>query len=382
MSRQRFIALIVAAALAISGALYLSSRRNLPRDTHGGALLPSLAGELNTVTAVSVRRGSPAPTVTVHAQDGRWTVAERGDYPADVSKVRKLLLALSDAKIVEEKTSNPANFTVIGVEDPSAPGATGAEISVTARDGKHAVIIGKPVGEGNFARRSGENSSYSVEPSISFETEPRFWIDPRLLDVAAAGIQSIEVKPAAGPAYTVHRVAAGSANAGAAGSPGSGAPGAGSPTVPKGAENSQGSEKFALDGVPPGRQAADAASLAPSPTTYSGLTADDVTPAGDVDFSKATVATVTMSDGNVITMTGTTIGDKHWVRVKSSKDAALDAKAAGRAFDISGYRFDAIFRPLEQLLVPKAPPPAPHKTATAASPAVAPTKKPVPAPTS
>jgi Domain of unknown function (DUF4340) len=374
MSRQRFIALVVAAALAISGALYLSTRRNLPRDTHGAALLPSLAGELNTVTALSVRRGSATPTATVHEQNGRWTVAERGDYPADVSKLRKLLQALSEAKIVEDKTSNPANFPVIGVEDPSSPAATGAEISVTARDGKHAVIIGKPAGAGTFARRSGENSSYSVEPAISFEVEPRFWIDSRLLDVAAAGIQSIEVKPAEGPAYTVHRVAAASASSGAAGSGAAGA-GAGA-TVPNGTDN------FTLEGVPPGRKPADAAALAPSPSTYSGLTADDVTPVGDVDFSKATVATVTLSDGNVITMIGAAIGDKHWVQLKSSKDTALDAKAAGRAFDIAGYRFDSIFRPLEQLLVPKAPLPAAHKTATAAFPPPSPTKKPAPAPKS
>jgi hypothetical protein len=374
MSRERFIALVVAAVLAISGALYLSTQRNLPRDTRGTALLPSLAGELNTVTVLSVRRGSATPTVTVHEQGGRWTVAERGDYPADVSKLRKLLLALSDAKIMEEKTSNPANFPVIGVDDPSSPGATGAEISVTARDGKHAVIIGKPVGEGNFARRGGENSSYSVEPGISFETEPRFWIDSRLLDVAAAGIQSIEVKPAAGPAYAVHRVAAGAAATGPAGAAGSGPAGA-SPTVPNGAEN------FTLDGVPPGRKAADAAALAPSPTAYSGLAADDVTPVADVDFSKATVATVTLSDGNVITMTGAVIGDKHWVQLRSSKDTALDAKVAGRAFDIAGYRFDSIFRPLEQLLVPKTQPlPPAHKTATAAP--SSPTKKPAPAPKS
>jgi hypothetical protein len=112
------------------------------------------------------------------------------------------------------------------------------------------------------------------------------------------------------------------------------------------------------------------------------LTADDVAPAGDIDFSKATVATVTLSDGNVITITGATVSDKHWIQVKSSKDAGLDAKTAGRAFDIAGYRFDSIFRPLEQLLVPKAPPPAPHKAATAAAPGLTPTKKPVPAPKS
>jgi len=360
MSRQRFIALMVAAALAISGALYLSAQRNLQRDTHGAALIPTLAGELNTVTALSVRRGSAAPTVTVHEKDGRWTVAERGDYPADVTKLRKLLLALSDAKIVEEKTSNPANFAVIGVEDPSSPAATGAEISVTARDGKHAVIIGKPVGGGNFARRSGGNASYSVEPGISFESEPRLWIDSRLLDVAVGGIQRIEVKPAAGPAYTVHRMAAASTNSGAAAPANSAAAGA-SPAASKSDDN------FTLDGVPPGRKAADSVQIAPSPTAFSGLTADDVTPAGDVDFSKATVATVTLSDGNVITVSGAVVGDKHWILVKASKDAALDAKTAGRAFDVAGYRFDAIFRPLEQLLVPKETPAAKKTSATTAA---------------
>jgi hypothetical protein len=257
-----------------------------------------------------------------------------------VSKLRKLLLALSDAKVVEEKTSNPASFPVIGVEDPALPGASGAEITVTAKDGKHAVIVGKPFGEGNFARRVGENTSYSVEPGISFEAAPRYWIEPRLLDVAASNILSVAIKPASGPAYTVHRAAAG--------------------------------DGFTLDGVPPGRQPADAASLSPSSTAYSGLTADDVAPAADVDFSKATVAIVTGADGNVLTVTGTVSGDKHWIQVQSTKDAALNAKAAGRAFEIAGYRFDSVFRPLEQLLVPKPAPPGAQQPAPKKKPSLPP----------
>jgi hypothetical protein len=328
MSRQRFIALLVAAVLAISAALLLSTQRNQPRDAHGIALLPSLAAELDTVAAVSVRRASATPTATIRRQNGVWTVVQRGDYPADVSKLRKLLLALSDAKIVEQKTSNPASFPVIGVEDPSLPGSTGAEVSITARDGTHGVIVGKPSGGGNFVRRTGENTSYSVEPGISFETEPRFWIESKLIDNSAAKIQSIEVRPATGSAYTVRRTAA--------------------------AE-----ETFALDGVPPGRKPADSAALAPSPTLLSGLTVDDVAPVGDVDFSKPAVATVTLADGSIVTITGAVSGDKHWVRLQASKNEQLEAKAAGRAFEIASYQFDGVFRPVEQLLVPKPPPPAP-----------------------
>ena len=355
MSRQRFIALLVAAVLAISGALYLSTERNLPRDPRGGALLPALAGEMNTVSAVSVRRASATPTATIHLKDGRWAVAERGDYPADVPKLRRLLLALSDAKIIEEKTSNPASFPLIGVEDPSAPGATGAEVSFTAGDGAHAVIVGKAVGGGNFVRRKGENLSYSVEPGISFETEPRFWIESKLFDAAPANIQSIEVKPAAGAAYTLRRAAP----AAPAGTPGTGA-------TPAAAD------LFTLEGVPPGRKPADSAMLAPSPTLLSGLNVDDVAPVGDIDFSKSVVATVTLSNGDAITISGAASGDKHWIRLQAGKDAPLNAKTTGRAFEIASYQFDAIFRPVEQLLVPKPPPPAQALTPPKKKPASSP----------
>lgn len=352
MSRRRFIALSLAAVLALSGALYLSAQRNLQRDLRGALLLPSLAGELSTVTAVSLRRGGAVPTVTLHATDGHWTVAERADYPADVSTLRKLLLALSDAKIVEEKTANPASFSIIGVEDPSSTNVTGTEISFTARDGKHAVIVGKAIGAGNFARRVGENTSYSVEPGITFETEPGHWIESKLIDISAAGIQSVQVKPATGTGYSIrHRSAAG-ANAATA--------------------NAAGGGDFILDGVPAGRKAADPAVLAPAPSMLSALTAEDVSPSTGIDFSRADVATVSMADGNVITLTGAASGDKHWIQVQASKDPALSAKAAGRAFEIASYRFDAIFRPVEQLLVPKPAPPAANK--------LSPTKRPVLAP--
>lgn len=360
MSRQRFIALMVAALVAICGALYLSTQRNLPRDPHGLPLLPSLAGEMNTVNSLSVRKGGAKPTVTVHKQGEQWTVAERAEYPADVPKLRKLLLALSDAKIREEKTSNPENYGIIGVEDPAQPGATGAQIELTAQDGKHDVIVGKSAGEGSFVRRAGEKTSYIVEPGISVEAEPRYWIDTHLLDIAADKIQSVDTKPATGAAYSVHRVAVSEPKPidAKSGSPGAAAPAA----TPAAAAPT--ASKFVLEGVPNGRQAADSQTLAPSPTMLGNLAADDVAAAGDIDFSKPSTVTVTLADGGLITLTGAVIGDKRWIQVAAPKDAGLSAKTNGRAFEIATYRYDGIFKPLEQLLVPK--------------PAVPDAKKPVP----
>jgi Domain of unknown function (DUF4340) len=357
MTQQRFIALLIAAFVAISGALYVSTKRDLPRDPRGTPLLPSLARGLGSVTSMSIRKGGATPVVTIHKQGEQWTVAQRAGYPADVPKLRKVLQDLSDATIREEKTSNPASYSIIGVEDPLQAGATGAQIEVVAQDGKHAVIVGKPAGMGNFVRRADEKTSFVVEPGISFESEPRFWIDTRLLDIPTAKIRSIEVKPASAPGYALRRGAKGGENA---------AEGKGtSPQV---------FGDFALDAVPPTRKAADPAMLAPSPTAFSGLTADDVAPAADIDFSKPSIVTLGMADGSTVTLTGTAVGDKRWVQVTAPADAPLSVRTRDRAFEIASYRYDAIFRPLEQLLVPKAPPLKPQPAPASKLP-----KKPTPA---
>lgn len=358
MNRQR-LALLVIAALVIAGAgLYVGTTRNEPAETPGVPLLPALATGVNSVTTVMIRKGSATPTLTVHKSGADWTVAERADYPADVTKVRKLLLALRDAKIVEQKTADPARFASIGVDDPVTTGAVGAEVTVLGPTLKESVIVGKAAGEGNFVRRMSDNETFAVEPGISVETEPRFWIDSRLLDVPAALLQTVAVT-LPGTAYTLHRL--------------------------NPADNT-----FSLEGVPPGRQALDGHALAPTVTTFGNLTAEDVTPAKDLDFSHASQVVMTLTDGNVVTLTGTVVADKHWITVAESKDATLTARAQGRAFEIASYRYDALFKPVEQLLVPKAPPPGPPPPAAApklptthpATPAHASVASPAPGPAS
>ncbi len=313
--------------------------------------------------------------MTVHKQGDEWTVAERANYPADVPKLRRLLLSLSDAKILEEKTSNPANYSIIGVEDPTKPGATGAQIELIAKAGKQDLIVGKPAEQGSFVRRVGEKSSYVVEPAISFEAEPRYWIDTRLLDLSADKIQSIQFKPDTGPAYTVRRVSEPAPKQVAQPSPAAdkksaaNAPAAAPAPAPAPAPPAEASSKFVLEGVPSGRQAADSDALAPSPTTFSNLNDDDVAPEGDIDFSKPSTVTLTLSDGSVITLTGAAVGEKRWIQVAGAeKMPLLSAKTAGRAFEIASYRYDQIFKPLEQLLVPK-PAPSAKPAAASAKPA-------------
>ena len=129
MTARRVAWLLVAGALVIGFAIWLSSLRHLERATLAGDLvLPGLERGVNTVTQVNLRQGDGTHT-TLSRQGTDWIVGERG-WPADRGKVRKLLLDLGALNVVEEKTRLPANYAQLGVEDVSSPKASGTRVEV------------------------------------------------------------------------------------------------------------------------------------------------------------------------------------------------------------------------------------------------------------
>jgi hypothetical protein len=322
MTKKKLLALMVAALVMLAAAWYLSMQRNVPRDTAGGPLLPGLSADLSAITAVTIRHAAAKPEVQLHRIAGQWTVAERGDYPADVTKLRRLLLSLADTRIVEQKTADPANYAQLGVDDPATPAASGTEITIVDARGQHGLIVGKSIGNGSFVRPADSATSLIVEPGISLETEPRFWIDPAIIDVPPAEIAEVAVTPDSGPSYVLHR-------------------------------SSPATTAFALTPVPAGRTAEDAAALGDVTRAFANLNADDVAPADTIDFSHPAKVQVTLTGGDVLSLVGTAVGEQRWLTVSSAKNAALEAKLHGHAYSLERYRYEQMFKPLEQWLQPK-----------------------------
>ncbi len=343
MTGKRFAIVLLAALVAIAGAMYLSSLRHLERDERGQPLVAGLASRLDSITEVRLRKASAQPTATLQrTAPGEWKVAQREGYPADATKVRKLLIALGDARIIEPKTADPANYAKLGVEDPGSASSTGTEVSLVAPGSTTAVIIGRSTGSGNYARQVGTASSAAIEPGIEAPAEPREWIDARLLDIPVEKIQSVHAELADGTSYTIAR------------KPSAAPATLNTPTNRAAGQNAAGGPaEFVLESAPPGRQPNEASLLAPSASTFSGVTAEDVADASTVDFSKGSLLRIGMQDKGSDVLRGVVVGERHWLQIAATSDAALAKRTAGRAYDLAGYRYDALFRPLEQLLKPK-----------------------------
>ena len=286
MTTRRLFALVAVAISVLSLALSVSRERTSTRAQL--PVMPQLGSQFSSITQVSLRRGGAEPQVTLRRQGGSWTLAQRGDYPADSAKLRALLVALAGLRIAEEKSADPASHAALGVGDPAQAASTGTEITITLASGNRSLIIGKPAAGGNFVRDPAQAMSLLATPGITPDTEARDWIDTRLLDIPAAGIRDVMVRPVKGSAVT-H-------------------PGAGY-------------------------------------SALAGLEMADVGADTDVDWKNAVSATVTLTDGATLVLVGTTIGDHHWLKVGSAQDPSLAERTHGRAFELDAERQAAIFQP-------------------------------------
>src|SRR3954468_7901847 len=112
MNGRRVGMLLGAALVIIVLALWVSSRKvQIADNAAGSPVMKALKAQLNDVTEVRISKGDGSKS-TLRKEPTGWIVGER-EYPADTTKVRKLLIDLSALNTVEAKTSDPEKYALL-----------------------------------------------------------------------------------------------------------------------------------------------------------------------------------------------------------------------------------------------------------------------------
>lgn len=343
MTARRVGGLLVAGLAIIAFAMWIASQRHLERATLTGDLvLPDLERNVNTVTAITLRRGD-GTHVTLKKDAAGWSVGER-DWPADTAKVRKLLLDLGALNIVEEKTRLPANYPQLGVEDVSSPQATGTRVEIVGPARTWALIVGKSSSaKSGYVRVASAPQSLLAAPLLTVDADPKGWLERSLIDLAPDRVRQVEERPAGGPSFNVTR-------------------------------EKKEQPDFSVSPLPKGRELTSAGVANPIASALSSLTLDDVAKAGSSPDPKAPHTLYRTFDGLEVEAAGRKDGTRALVSLTArstaketeAEAAKLNARLSGWDFEIPDYKYEAIFRPLEELL--KKPPEPVKKAAKTLAP--------------
>ena len=205
MKQSHVIALGVVAVLAVGGAVAVSlSGSGSSAPSASERVFPGLAGKINDVASLTVARKEDS--VTVSRKGDSWVVPAKHDYPAAFDKVRRLLLELSDLRPLEQKTSSPALFVSLELEDLSQ--AEAKSTLVTLKDSSGGEILSTYVGkqrfgrgaggDGTYVRRANSNETWLAKGRVQPDKATLNWLDKNLADVARERVSSVVLVQADG----------------------------------------------------------------------------------------------------------------------------------------------------------------------------------------
>jgi hypothetical protein len=336
MQPRGFLALLAAALVMAVIAVAIVSRgdREAGRAPAGQRALPGLADKLGDLGRMRLTRGTM--TVNLAMADQRWTVVEKGNYPADRDRVRKLLLQLAQLELIEPKTDKPELLARLDLDDPANGKST--LVAVQDRTGALAgqLIIGRSrpteIGGGDagvYVRRPDSDQAWLARGSFLLDGDMLSWLDRRIIDIAPARVESVVLTAADGNAVILARA---------------------SPDLP-----------FAIDGPPADAQPKPDAVLAAPAGALTALDLADVKPESEKPIPQNGVATAafTTFDGLVVGLRLSPPEAGDWMAIdvagfgKGEAEAkALSARLAHWSFAIPAERAKLLRTTLSDLLLP------------------------------
>ncbi len=354
MDRRSLILLGGAAVASIGGALLLApgGGEAPPGPGNGGPaagdlVFPGLADRL--AAARRIELGRPDATLSVaRREDGVWVLPDMGDYPVRPARVRELLVGLTELRLVEPRTADPALLDRLGLEDPAKPGSTALPLRVLDAQGAALaeLVVGRRrvrtqgnVPESVFLRRPAETQAWLAEGRLPVDADPQLWIERDIVNLPSARIARVAVARLGAPPILLARREAG--------------------------EDARLALEAPVEAIaaPLDPVALDEVARAFEYLTFLEVRKDSETPGVPLG-----TATFGLDGGLAVTVQGVRAGDTLWIRLRAEGESeearTLSARWAGWAYQVGTWKEKAFLPRMEDL---------------AARPAAAPAEAPAPA---
>jgi hypothetical protein len=160
-------------------------------------------------------KGAKSSTTLVR-KDGKWTVAERENYPAKLSAVQEFLRTLTEVKVTQGIECEPSFLPRFGMDATASKEEDRGIEAVFSNDagsevakvnfGKNLQAAGDPMSmmggggtSGRFVHNAADTSGvYKISEIFpSLTTDPKSWLDPQFIQVEK--VKSISVSSPAKP---------------------------------------------------------------------------------------------------------------------------------------------------------------------------------------
>lgn len=156
----RIVGILVALLVVLGGGALVYFQQQHSQQASNIALLGQpLLKDLKAADIASIRIIDPKGSLTLEHKDGRWTIAEREGFPADIAKVRDFVVRMIELKVAQSEPIGAADRARLALEVPGRSGA-GSLVEFLSSDGKALaqVIVGN-----RYFKREGETAGRTAD---------------------------------------------------------------------------------------------------------------------------------------------------------------------------------------------------------------------------
>lgn len=278
------------------------------RETSSVALTdvyPGMLEKINSVKTIeAVYKGQP---MTLNFSDGQWLMVERNNYRASTEQVKKFLRGFAEMRRLEPKTSDPAKYVQLDLDDPKS--ADSEAFGLVLKDGAGIVLADVIMGKDRSAtadsdmrevylRQAGEAETWLVESDIRILRKQIQWLEKIIMAMHRDRIEQI---------FIDHE-------------------GSDDDVMIK--RESLANPDFVLSDIPEGKEITYNFELKDIATAFASLDFDDVIVDEGVDYDGPGSVRITLDsfDGmRVVTLIGTKDGGR-WARLMAAESGRHSAK--------------------------------------------------------
>jgi len=212
----RIVGILVALLVVLGGgALVYYQQQGAQRASNIAMLGRPLLKDLKAADIASIRIVAPKAALTLERKDGRWTIAERGGFPADLGKVRDFVLRLIELKVAQSEPIGAADRARLSLEEPGRNGA-GTLVEFRSAGGQPIARLvagdkyfkgeaSKGAADGRFVVLPADPGTVFIvsDPLAQASASSADWIDKTAFKVENVG--SMEVRYPGGERWKVER---------------------------------------------------------------------------------------------------------------------------------------------------------------------------------
>jgi len=181
-------------------------------------LFPELANRINDVASIKIKSNGNPDVILKKMEGGQWVIQSADNYPAQIDKIKDVVVSLSQLKILATKTDNPELYPELGVEGTAVDNTSSLLLTFSDQSGTAlaSLIVGKPRknNTGNnrpnlYVRKADAKNALLVEGYLQLKSNNNAWYERNVINIPASRIQDINIIKSNGAKLAIRKLAEG-----------------------------------------------------------------------------------------------------------------------------------------------------------------------------